>query len=364
MTLPQPVAGILDIAPYVGGRAKAPGAARVFKLSSNESPLGPSPSAVAAFKAASSQLHLYPEGSSSILRHAIGEVMGLNADRIVCGNGSDELLHLLALAYSGPGDEVLYTEHGFLVYKIAALAAGATPVTAPERDLTTDVDALLAAVTPRTKLVYIANPNNPTGTYIPSSEVRRLRNGLPEHCLLVLDAAYSEYVNRNDYESGLELVATTPNTVMTRTFSKIHGLAGLRIGWAYAPAAIVDALNRVREPFNVSIPGQQAAAAAIRDSAHVEISATHNAKWLSWLRDRIAATGLKVHPSVCNFLLIEFPKDGPKTAAKADAFLMQRGLILRGVASYGLPLCLRLSVGTEEANRLVAAALEDFMRAK
>ena len=364
MTLPQPVAGILDIAPYVGGRAKVPGAARVFKLSSNESPLGPSPSAVEAFRAAASQLHYYPEGSSAILRHAIGEAMGLNADRIVCGNGSDELLHLLALAYSGPGDEVLYTEHGFLVYKIAALAAGATPVTARERDYTTDVDALLAAVTPRTKLVYIANPNNPTGTYIPSSEVRRLRNGLPEHCLLVLDAAYAEYVSRNDYESGLELVATTPNTVMTRTFSKIYALAGLRIGWAYGPAAIVDALNRVRGPFNVGVPGQQAAVAAIRDTAHVEMSAAHNAKWLSWLRDRIAATGLEVHPSVCNFLLIEFPKDGPKTAAKADAFLMQRGLILRGVAAYGLPLCLRLSVGTEEANRLVAAAFEDFMRAK
>ena len=364
MTLPEPVAGILDIAPYVGGRAKAPGAARVFKLSSNESPLGPSPKAVEAFKAASAELHVYPEGTSSILRHAIGETLGLNADRIICGNGSDELLHLLALVYAGPGDEVLYTEHGFLVYKIAALAAGAKPLTAPETNYTTDVDALLAAVTPRTKLVYIANPNNPTGTYIPVSEVRRLRNGLPEHCLLVLDAAYAEYVSRNDYETGLELVATTPNTVMTRTFSKIHGLAGLRIGWAYAPPAIVDALNRVRAPFNVSIPGQHAAAAAIRDAAHVEMSAAHNAKWLSWLRERISALGLKVHPSVCNFLLIEFPSEGAKAAAKADAFLMERGLILRGVAAYGLPRCLRLSVGTEEANRAVVAALEDFMRAK
>ena len=364
MSLQEPVAGILKIAPYVGGRAKAAGATRVFKLSSNESPLGPSAKALAAFTAAAGQLKLYPEGTSSILRHAIGEVMGLNADRIVCGNGSDELLHLLALAYAGPGDEVLYTEHGFLVYKIAALAAGATPVTATERDYTTDVDALLAAVTPRTKLVYIANPNNPTGSYIPASEVRRLRNGLPENCLLIIDAAYAEYVSRNDYESGLELVATTPNTVMTRTFSKIHGLAGLRIGWAYAPAAIVDALNRVRAPFNVSIPGQQAAVAAIRDHAHVEMSAAHNAKWLAWLGERISATGLKVYPSVCNFLLIEFPKDGPNTAAKADAFLMDRGLILRGVAAYGLPQCLRLSVGAEEANRLVAAALDEFMRAK
>src|SRR5258706_6268849 len=364
MTLPQPVPGILDIAPYVGGRAKAPGVSRTHKLSSNESPLGPSPKAVEAFKAASSQLHIYPEGSSAVLRQAIAETFGLNADRIICGNGSDELLHLLALVYAGPGDEVLYTEHGFLVYKIAALAAGARPVTAPETNYTADVDALLSAVTPRTKLVYIANPNNPTGTYISSAEMRRLRNGLPEHCVLVIDAAYSEYVSRNDYESGLELVATTQNTVMTRTFSKIHGLAGLRVGWAYGAASIIDAVNRVHAPFNVSIPGQQAAVAAIKDHAHVEMSAAHNAKWLSWLRERISATGLNVYPSVCNFLLIEFPKDGPRTAAKADAFLMQRGLILRGVASYGLPLCLRLSVGTEEANRSVAAALEDFMRAK
>ena len=364
MALPEPVPGILEIAPYVGGRAKAPGVARVFKLSSNESPLGPSPKAVAAFKDAASQLHIYPEGSAEILRNAIAEETGLNADRIICGNGSDELLHLLALVYSGPGDEVLYTEHGFHVYKIAALAAGAKPVTAPETDLTANVDALLKAITPRTKLVCIANPNNPTGTYIPASEMRRLRQGLPEHVLLVIDAAYAEYVSRADYTSGVELAEATPNTVMTRTFSKIHGLAGLRVGWAYAAPTIIDAVNRVRAPFNVSIPGQHAAAAAIKDKAHVEASAAFNAKWLSWLRDRIAATGLKVRDSVCNFLLIEFPRDGAKTAAAADAFLMQRGLILRGVAANGLPHCLRLSVGTEEANRLVAGAFVEFMESK
>jgi histidinol-phosphate aminotransferase len=364
MTLPQPVPGILEIAPYVGGRAKAPGAARVFKLSSNESPLGPSPKAVEAFKAAAAELHIYPEGSAAILREAIARETGLNADRIICGNGSDELLHLLALVYAGPGDEVLYTVHGFHVYKIAALAAGAKPVTAPETNLTANVDALLKAVTPRTKLVCIANPNNPTGTYIPASEMRRLRQGLPEHCVLVIDAAYAEYVNRPDYTSGVEIVEATPNTVMTRTFSKIHGLAGLRVGWGYAAPAIIDAVNRVRAPFNVSIPGQHAAAAAMKDKTHVETSAAYNTKWLSWLKDRIAATGLKVHDSVCNFLLIEFARDGAKTAAAADAFLMQRGLILRGVAANGLPHCLRLSVGTEEANRLVAQAFEDFMGSK
>ncbi|MBI1211371.1 MAG: histidinol-phosphate transaminase [Alphaproteobacteria bacterium] len=364
MTLPQPVPGILEIAPYVGGRAKAPGVTRVFKLSSNESPLGPSPKAVEAFKAAAPQLNIYPEGSAAVLRQSIAQETGLNADRVICGNGSDELLHLLALVYSGPGDEVLYTEHGFHVYKIAALAAGAKPVTAPETNLTADVDALLAAVTPRTKLVCIANPNNPTGTYIAASEMRRLRDALPERCVLVIDAAYAEYVKRADYTSGVELAEATPNTVMTRTFSKIHGLAGLRVGWAYAAPAIIDAVNRVRAPFNVSIPGQQAAAAAVKDKAHVETSAAYNAKWLSWLRDRIAATGLNVRDSVCNFLLIEFAKDGAKTAAAADEFLMQRGLILRGVAANALPHCLRLSVGTEEANRLVVQAFEEFMGSK
>lgn len=364
MTLPTPVPGILEIAPYIGGRAKAPGVDRVFKLSSNESPLGPSPKAVEAFRSAASQLHIYPEGGAEVLRTAIAAETGLNADRIICGNGSDELLHLLVLVYAGPGDEVLYTEHGFHVYKIAALAAGAKPVTAREANLTADVDALLKAVTPRTKLVCIANPNNPTGTYIPASEMRRLRQGLPEHVVLVIDAAYAEYVARADYTSGVELAETTPNTVMTRTFSKIHGLAGLRVGWAYAAPTIIDTVNRVRAPFNVSTPAQLAAAAAIKDKAHVEMSAAFNAKWLSWLHDRLSAIGLKVGDSVCNFLLIEFAKDGTKTAAAADAHLMRRGLILRGVAANGLPHCLRLSVGSEEANRLVVQAFEEFMGSK
>lgn len=358
----KPVPGILDIKPYVGGRAGAGGAARTFKLSSNESPLGPSPKAAEAFRAAAANLHLYPEGSAAELRRAIGDVFDLSPDRIVCGNGSDELLHLLPQIYANPGDEVLYSEHGFLVYRIAALAASAIPVAAPEPDLVTDVDALLRRASDKTKICFVANPNNPTGSYNTAADLRRLRAGLPAECLLVIDAAYAEYVSRNDYESGLELAATTANTVMTRTFSKIYGLAALRIGWAYAADPIVDALNRVRGPFNVSSAAQAAAVAAIRDRAHVAHCAQHNAKWLSWLAGRIAATGLNVRSSVANFLLIEFPPDGHKTAAAADAFLMSKGVILRSVAAYGLPHCLRISVGTEEANHAAVAALEEFMK--
>lgn len=357
----KPVPGILDISPYVGGRAVADGP-RVFKLSSNESPLGPSPKAIEAFKHAADSLHLYPEGSAAELRKAIAERFGLNADRIVCGNGSDEILHLLPQIYAGPGDEVLYSAHGFLVYKIATLAASAKPVEVPEPNLVTDVDAMLKHATDKTKIVFVANPNNPTGSYNTSSELRRLRAGLPAECLLVIDAAYADYVSRNDYESGIELVATTPNTVMTRTFSKIHALAALRVGWAYGPADVVDALNRIRGPFNVSTAAQAAAIAAIRDEAHVEKSAEHNAEWLAWLKPRVEALGLKVFPSVGNFLLIEFPATGAKTAAAADDFLMKRGVILRGVKAYGLPNCLRLSIGTEEGNKAALKALEEFMK--
>ena len=357
----KPVPGILDISPYIGGRAEAQGATRVFKLSSNESPLGPSPKAIDAFKAASSSLHLYPESSALALRRAIGDAYGLNPERIVCGNGSDEILHLLPQIYASPGDEVIYSAHGFLVYRIATLAASAIPIAIPEPHLVTDIDAILARANERTKIVFLANPNNPTGSYNTAADLRRLRAGLPQNCLLVIDAAYADYVDHNDYESGIELVATTPNTIMTRTFSKIFGLASLRVGWAYGPAPVIDAINRVRGPFNVSTPAQAAAIAAIEDRAHVAHAKAHNSQWLSWLAGRIAATGLKVHPSAGNFLMIEFSPSGTKTAALADKFLLQNGVILRGIAAYGLPNCLRISVGTEEGNRAAVAALEEFM---
>jgi histidinol-phosphate aminotransferase len=361
MNRPQPRPGVLDIAPYIPGKSTAPGVAKVFKLSSNETPLGPSANAIAAYRAAGEHLEDYPDGSASALRDAIGAVFGLDPDRIVCGAGSDDLLNLIARAYLTDGDEAIYTMHGFLVYPIATMGTGAKAVAVQEKDFTADVDAILKAVTPRTKVVFLANPNNPTGTYVPFDEVKRLQKSLPAHVLLVLDAAYAEYVQRNDYESGIELVATTDNVVMTRTFSKIYGLAALRLGWLYGPAHVVDAINRIRGPFNVNGPAIAAGIAAIRDSAHVEKSRAHNTRWLAWLTEEIGKLGLAVTPSAANFVLIHFPQTKGRTAKDADAFLTKQGLILRQVRAYKLPHALRMSVGTEEANRLAVQVLKEFL---
>jgi histidinol-phosphate aminotransferase len=367
MSSPSPKPGILDIALYVGGRASAPGAAKVFKLSSNESALGPSPRAVAALAGAVHDLEIYPDGGSTRLRDAIAAAYGLDANRIVAGGeGSGPLLTLLANAYLQPGDEVIFSRHAFLIYEIATLANSAKPVIVAERTtnagIQVDVDAMLASVTEKTRLLYIANPNNPTGTYLNRDEMRRLHAGLPANALLVIDAAYSEYVDAKDYDAGIELASEFDNVVMTRTFSKIHGLAALRLGWMYAPQAICDVINRIRGPFNTSSLQQIAGAAAIADQEHVATSAAYTAKWRSWLTAEIRKTGLRVDDSVANFLLVHFPEEG-KTALAADAFLMQRGVILRGLKAYGLPDCLRLTIGTEEANRAAAAALKDFMAA-
>jgi histidinol-phosphate aminotransferase len=358
-----PKPGVLEIDPYVGGRAHAPGAeGPVYKLSANESPLGPSPEAVAAFQSAQGSLEIYPEGSAKILREAIGQVHGLNPERIVCGNGSDEILTMLANAFLRPGDEVMFSEHGFLVYRIATLANSATPVVVPEKNYRTDVDAMLTRMSAKTRLVYVTNPSNPTGTYLTGEELRRLHAGMPKTALLVIDAAYAEYVRRNDFDTGMELVSQFDNVVMTRTFSKIYGLAGLRVGWAFCPAHVVDVLNRVRGPFNVNVPAQRAAAAALRDRKHLSQSFEYNEKWRDWLTAGIRKTGLRVDDSVANFVLIHFPESGPHTATAADAFLGERGLVLRHVAAYGLPHCLRLTIGSEEANRKVVAALAEFMK--
>lgn len=357
---PVPRPGVLEIDAYVPGKSAAPKGVKLYKLSSNESPLGPSPKAVAAFGSLANSLELYPDGSSTALREAIGQRYGLDPDRIVCGSGSDEILNLLTHAYVGPGDEGIFTEHGFLVYRIAITGAGGTPVVVRETNLTADVDAILRAVTPRTRIVFLANPNNPTGTYVSFEAVKRLQAGLRPDVLLVLDAAYAEYVSRNDYSSGLELVSTCENVVMTRTFSKIHGLASLRIGWGYMPAHVADALGRIRGPFNLSGPAIAAGAAAIADTAHLDAAIAFNDKWLAWLTKEITALGLIVTPSVGNFLLIHFTSTPGKTAKDADAFLTSRGLVLRGVGAYGLPNALRLTVGPEEASRLLVSALKDF----
>src|SRR5579864_1129285 len=356
----EPKPGIGEIEPYVAGRAPAP-EEPAFKLSSNESALGASPKAIAAYEAAKTDLFSYPDGGATTLRNALAAVHGLDVERIVCGSGSEELLSLIARAYARPGDEVLFTEHAFIVYRIAALSSSAVPVAVPEKDLRADIGAILAAVTPRTRLVYLANPNNPTGSCLPARDVERLHAGLPDSVLLVIDAAYAEYVQRADYEPGIDLVSRSDNVVMTRTFSKIYGLAGLRVGWAYCPPAVAETLNRVRGPFNVTSAAQAAATAALSDRDHMARSVAHNAEWKSWLVQKIRGAGLKVGEGEGNFLLVHFPVAALHDARSADAFLARRGFILRPVANYGLPQCLRLTIGTEEANRGVARALADFM---
>ncbi|WP_349368548.1 histidinol-phosphate transaminase [Salinarimonas sp.] len=361
---PEPRPGVHAIEAYVPGKSAVPPGVTPHKLSSNENPFGASPKAIEAARAATGKLAVYPDGSATTLREAIARKYGLDPKRIVCGNGSDELLEMLAQAYIGPGDEGIFCEHGFLVYRIAILTAGGTPVVAKERDLTADVDAILACVTERTRIVFLANPNNPTGTYLPFDEVRRLHAALPPHVLLVLDAAYAEYVRRNDYASGLELALTAENVVMTRTFSKVYGLAALRLGWMVGPAHVIDALERIRPPFNVNSVALAAGVAAIEDEAFVSESVAHNEAWLEIVTREIAALGLAVTPSVGNFVVIHFPAEPGRSAKDADAFLTRRGLVLRRIESYGLPNALRMTIGTEAANRLVLAGLRDFLEGR
>ena len=359
MSLPKPRPGVMSVAPYVGGLHSVDGVKDVIVLASNETPLGPSPNAIKAYQSAAHALHRYPDGHATELRSVLGRQFGCDKDRIVCGAGSDEVIQLLIRAYSGPGDEVLYSRHGFSIYRIFATGVGATAVAAPEKVLTADVDALLSKVTERTRLVFLANPNNPTGSYLPTEELQRLRDGLPEHVLLVIDAAYAEYVNRNDYTAGIEMVDRHANVVMTRTFSKIYGLAALRLGWAYCPAAVADVLNRLRGPFNINEPAQLAGVAALEDTKHVQESQAHNAKWLPWLTTTLGGMGLTAHPSVGNFVLAQFPD-----AHKADAaytFLLSRGIITRKLGSYDLPDCLRITVGLEREMRALADALGEHL---
>ena len=360
MTGPAPHPNILAIKPYIGGEASLPGIERVMKLSSNEGAFGAPPSARAAYAAMADTLHRYPDGGCAALRQAIGDCFGLDPARIVCGAGSDDLIYQLCLSYGGPGTELIMTRHGFSIYRIAGSYAGCTIVEAPETDLTADVDAILAAVTPRTRLMFLANPNNPTGSMIPAAELRRLRAGLPPRVLLVIDAAYAEYVERADYEPGAALVDAADNTVMTRTFSKMFGLGGLRLGWCYAPAPIVEVLNRVRGPFNVNIAVQAAGLAALREPGWVERSVAHNRTERARLGARLAAAGLRIWPSEGNFLLADFGT-APRAAA-ADAALRARGIIVRAVGGYGLPHCLRLTIGATEECAALAAALEAFAR--
>jgi histidinol-phosphate aminotransferase len=363
---PRPRAGILDVSPYVGGESKTAGVDRVIRLASNESALGPSPRAIAAYAARAGEIHRYPDGGSTELRAALARHYGLDAERIVCGSGSDELIALLVRAYVGPGDEVVYSRHGFLMYPIASRTAGATPIAAPEKNLTTDVDALLAAITDKTRIVFLANPNNPTGTYTSAEDVARLHAGLPQSVLLIIDAAYAEFVSRNDYEPGIALVdaallSGAENVVMLRTFSKIYALGGMRLGWAYCPPAVADVLNRVRSPFNVNAAAQAAGVAALADVAAVDRAREHNDIWLPWLTRELTALGLRVNPSVGNFVLVRFPDAPSQNADAAFAHLHARGILTRKMGGYHLAEWLRITIGTEDEMRAVVAALREFL---
>ncbi len=355
---PQPRPGIDQIAPYVGGEAHAE-ASRVFRLASNEGALGPSPKAMEAYGTLSGDLHRYPDGGSLALRKALAERWSLEADRIVCGAGSDELISLLVNAYAGAGDEVIHSAHGFLMYRLSTLAAGATPVSVPEKHRTADVDAILEAVTDKTRLVFLANPNNPTGTYLSDAEVERLHAGLPENVLLVIDAAYAEYAEVPDYPDAATMVERSGNVVMLRTFSKIFALASLRLGWAYCPPAVADTLNRVRGPFNVNAPAQAAGIEALADTDFLEKSIELNRQWRAVLTQNLRGLGLDVGESIGNFILVDFAGIPGLSAAAALDFLKARGVLVRGMAGYGLADCLRITVGLDED----VAAVTDGLRA-
>jgi histidinol-phosphate aminotransferase len=360
MTSATPRPEILTINPYVAGESEIAGANRTVKLSSNEGAFGVPPSARAAIVAAASESYRYPDGGADRLRLAIGQRWGLDPARIVCGAGSDDLLYQFCLSYGGPGRDIIMSAHGFSIYHIAGTYAGSRVIKVPERNLTADLDAMLAAVSPATRLIFLANPNNPTGSMVPADEVAQFRAALPPEVLLVLDAAYAEYVTHPAYDAGIKLVDATNNTVMTRTFSKIFGLGGMRIGWCYAPPAVVDVLNRVRGPFNVSVAAQAAAIAALAEPGWVEAGRAHNAEYRPKLTAGIEATGLKVWPSEGNFVLVDLGT--AEKANAADAFLRTNGIIVRKVGGYGLPHCLRVTVGTAEEVGLIVDGFAEFMR--
>lgn len=364
MTGPAPKDWIMAIHPYIPGKSTTDSGEKAIKLSSNENPLGTSDKARAAFAAHAGGLERYPDAGANALREAIAAQYGLDPARIIYGNGSDEVLHLAAGAFAGPGDEIIYVKYGFSVYEIAARRVGAVPVIAPDKDYATDVDTILAAVTERTKIVYIANPNNPTSTYSSREEIARLHAGLPQHVLLVLDHAYAEYLGTDEEDGGMTLAQSAPNVLVTRTFSKIYGLAAERIGWGYAAAPIIQAMHRIRLPFSITIAGQNAAIAALADQDFVTRSRDHNAKWRAWLTEEMAKlgnAGIRTVESKANFLLVLF--EGAVTAEMAYKGLMERGYIVRWLPNQGLAEGLRITIGTEDETRGVASALREIVGA-
>ncbi len=358
---PKPLPQLAGVNAYVPGEAPKNTGGKTYKLASNENPLGASPLAKKVYADLAAKMELYPDGAARELKAALAKKHGLDPARLVLGAGSDDIFLMLGRAYLGPGDESISTKHAFAIYAIIAQQQGAKVVTVGEDNFTANVDAILAAVTPRTKLVWLANPNNPTGTYLSYEEIKRLHVGLPPHVLLVLDGAYAEFVKKNDYASGIELASQSGNVIVTRTFSKLYGLAGLRVGWGYAPPHVVDAIERVRMPFNVSLPAQAAAIAALEDDAFTEASLLHNERELPRLAEGLKALGLELIDGVGNFVVAKFPEAKGRTAAEALAYLKERGVTVRGLGGYHMPNQLRVSVGTIEANDVALKLLKDFL---
>ena len=358
---PVPKPGILDISPYVPGKSKVDGIAHPVKLSANENILGCSPLAKAAFVAAADRLNLYPDGRSDALREAVAKHYGFDPQRLVFGDGTDELLHLISQVYLEPGDNIIQGQYGFGAYAIGARACGAEVRFAPEPNLRIDVDEMLKCVDERTRLMFITNPANPTGTWLSGEALRRLHEALPPRVMLVIDAAYAEFATDAAFDDGLDLARDAANVIVTHTFSKLHGLAALRIGWAYCPLEAADALDRIRPPFNTSIAAQEAAIAALGDREFQAMSQAVNAEWRAWLTQQIGGLGLEVTPSAANFILAHFPTTPGKTARDAEAYLASHGYLTRGVASYGLPEHLRITIGLEEHNRAIVELLAAFL---
>lgn len=355
-SLPEPNACLYQITPYSQGKTARDPSAVPIKLSANENPYGPSPKAIEACAKAAQHMHRYPDGACYELREALGDKHRLPMERLVCGAGSDELIGLLVNAYAGPGDEVMFTEHAFLMYKIYTMAAGATPVAVAETNLKANIDALIEAVTERTKILFIANPNNPTGSYLTQRELASLRRRLPDRVLLVVDGAYAECASAGDYDSGRELALNTNNTVMLRTFSKIYGLPAMRLGWMLASDTIIDAINRIRSPFNVSQPAQAAGMAALRDVSWFNEQYRRNLEQRAWVIHRLRTSGLYAHDSQGNFTLVDCG-----TADNASALIRSletQHIYVRQMDAYGLPHCMRVSIGMESENRQFVEAVE------
>jgi len=357
----KPGPGIMQIKPYVGGKSGVIGKKSV-KLSSNESALGPSLNAKEAFLKSLDSLAIYPDGKQYALKESIANNNNIDINQIICGAGSDEILTMIGNAYLNPGDEVIYSEHAFTLYKIITLANGAIPVAAPEKYLKADVDSILSSITPKTKIIFIANPNNPTGTYLSLSELKRLQSNIAENILLIIDSAYAEYVMASDYDNGIELVSNSNNVVMTRTFSKVYALASLRIGWAYCPIHIIEVLNRIRGPFNISTPAIMAGEAAMNDIDHVKSSVTHNTKCRDYLYKLYTDLGITVTPSVANFLLLDFKNIKNIKSDNLEKYLNEKNIYIRNVVDYGLSSHLRITIGNEKDNEILFEEIQKYIQ--